>query len=656
MRPPRSWSTPAGLSPLLLTLVVGVSLATPADPARAEPLLISGGDVSRVAAAADGTVTVVRDDGAVLVGDVRRLAALPREAGAEALSETSDRLPNRLESNLDDLDVPFDEWSSWAARDLLEDDLPLTEARALRGRSSPSQQTRPVERAAARLAPAPDGVYVISGRALWFVDALTGAQRRSRVTGRIGALAATAQGRVAMVRDGAVVVSLDGGRTFHALPAGLPRDADTGAGAAPLGPIEHIAWSSDGRRLACAARESVGWCSSLGERVTRLPAHVRDLRACAGALLALTGEGLFAVSSMTAPPRRLSEPLRGQRVVCDPSGAWLVIDPGIAGAPVGPGPLGASGATNGEVHGEIHDLAFGPDGIWIASPAGLLLLPNAGAFAQVSAQGLLIESAPIRLDPPRPPPWLGLLPEFAVRASVSGSAERRDLLLMGTMTFPLGRSRPMPPAEHFLRAAQVSSAESPSVEPNPERRPTHLASPATPAALRALDAEATACLASTRRRATELAQVEPERARSLIRRAAQGAWLPELRLRVDRRLGRSESASLGSSPASTAPPLGLDTANDLRYEARAIWDLGRLIFSPDEIAAGTQALRMADMRRDLESLIVRLFFERRRLVDAAWSAERELRGQEISAELDALSDGHFSRCASHAPPQSASPP
>ncbi len=152
--------------------------------------------------------------------------------------------------------------------------------------------------------------------------------------------------------------------------------------------------------------------------------------------------------------------------------------------------------------------------------------------------------------------------------------------------------------------------------------------------------------------ATALALAEPERARSLVQRARVAAWLPEVRVRVDRRFGRSESLDVSPAPLADAPPVSLDTVDEVRYEARATWDLSRLVFNPDELAAHAEALRMADVRREVESLVIRLYFERRRLKveaattdgnDMASNLRREARIEELEAELDALTGGAFLR-------------
>ena len=200
--------------------------------------------------------------------------------------------------------------------------------------------------------------------------------------------------------------------------------------------------------------------------------------------------------------------------------------------------------------------------------------------------------------------------------------------------------------------------------PSPPPAPSPSSAPAAPKApaprLPAVDPELLrAALAgdppvdALRRAAAALAAAEPGDARSLLWRARWSALLPEVRVRVDRRFGRTESLDFGGSPEEAAlAPVGVDTINDLRYEARATWDLSRLLFNPDELGAEAQALRMADVRREVESSVIRLYFERRRLKAEALTSDAndmasrlrlDLRVQEIEAELDALTGGAFTR-------------
>ena len=153
-----------------------------------------------------------------------------------------------------------------------------------------------------------------------------------------------------------------------------------------------------------------------------------------------------------------------------------------------------------------------------------------------------------------------------------------------------------------------------------------------------------------REAAAALALAEPDRAHSVLIRARAAGWLPEIRARAERRFGRSESVDLaGAVPAA---PVGIDSDNALYYELRVTWDLSRILFNPDEIAAQFQALRTADARREIESLVIRLYFERRRLKaelaaadadDTSSDMRLELRIAEVEAELDALTGGAFTR-------------
>ena len=165
------------------------------------------------------------------------------------------------------------------------------------------------------------------------------------------------------------------------------------------------------------------------------------------------------------------------------------------------------------------------------------------------------------------------------------------------------------------------------------------------------------------RAAVALALAEPERARGFITRARAAGWLPELRFRMFRRFARTDGLTLDDTATTT--PVDVSGVDDVRYEWRATWDLSRMVFNPDELQAHAEALRMADVRRDIQSLVIRLYFERRRLLTpvrraaapsggagAAGKADdqtgeaalpeprderRRLRVEELEAELEALS-------------------
>jgi len=213
------------------------------------------------------------------------------------------------------------------------------------------------------------------------------------------------------------------------------------------------------------------------------------------------------------------------------------------------------------------------------------------------------------------------------------------------------------------RAEREASSRDPAAPPAMPRRPQAR----VPAAvLRAAFADDPP-VGVLRTAATALALAEPSRAESLIARARWAALLPELRVRLDRRYTRTESLDLEQSATDpVATPVGVDSINDMRYEWRATWDLGRIVFNPDEVGASTHALRMAEVRREIETVVIRLYFERRRLKAEALASDSpdttpEVRGeihvQEIEAELDALTGGAFSRWKASRPQDpSGAPP
>jgi predicted DNA-binding transcriptional regulator YafY len=126
---------------------------------------------------------------------------------------------------------------------------------------------------------------------------------------------------------------------------------------------------------------------------------------------------------------------------------------------------------------------------------------------------------------------------------------------------------------------------------------------------------------------------------------------------VYRRWARTEGVTL-EDPVTGAPiPVDIKSIDDVRYEWRATWDLSRIVFNPDEISAHLEGLRMADVRRDIQLMVIRLYFERRRLMaelttsasdgpspqrPATTRDKSRLRVLEIEAELDALSGGALS--------------
>lgn len=156
-------------------------------------------------------------------------------------------------------------------------------------------------------------------------------------------------------------------------------------------------------------------------------------------------------------------------------------------------------------------------------------------------------------------------------------------------------------------------------------------------------------VAEVRAAAVRRAGLDPERAAGWARRARWAGAVPELTVRVTRALARDENLAIETEAVGR---LRIATGHDLVVEARASWDLGRLVFDPAELRAAREGARLAAERLDLESEVTRLYYQRRRLQmdwildppdDPAESARRRLELDELTAALDALTGGWFSR-------------
>ena len=82
------------------------------------------------------------------------------------------------------------------------------------------------------------------------------------------------------------------------------------------------------------------------------------------------------------------------------------------------------------------------------------------------------------------------------------------------------------------------------------------------------------------------------------------------------------------------------------------WDLGNLIWNTDQTSIDVRSRLMVQLRDDIVNEVTRNFFERRRLQielltdppsDPRVQLDKELRVQELTAMLDGLTGGWFSR-------------
>jgi hypothetical protein len=602
----------------LISHLVVLLVCLAGSPAAAAWSLALAGRVERVAAAGDrvaavrgGTVILLREDGALLgrVGDVETPP-----------SHRKTRVRVRDEEDvLDLLGIDESEQESAWVEDQLDDESTLSERRAMRG--GRSTQASPRAAFAPAIAAAGQEIWIATGRGLWHVP-VDGDLVHVASRGLDGSLLAAGPGRRLLLASGdrvwLVSESEGAGRILATMPS-----------------VQHVALSSSGQRMAWASRRQVLWSNSVDEMPSQalpLPESVADVKFCGETLLLLSRSGLAVLSPEGVPELR-SARLAARHLACPSNGAgpWLAAGPDLL-LSHDEGRTWSSVPIPHRVR--VLDAAMGDRCLWLATDRGLYCSsPNEPVAGEVAGpDGTL--PVPHLVGPREASWWAAWLPRLTVRAGATVAAGRREYQTVALASFPLDA-----PRARALLVADNDEAPSP-----PVTRPVDLNIPA--------DAEAD-CLVAARAKAVALALVEPERGRSYVDRARRAAWLPELRFRMDRRFGRSESLDLPSTSTAITSPLGVDTVDDVRYEARVTWDLAKLVFSSDELAAQAQTIHMDEIRRDIEVTLSRLYFERRRLgIERLHSGSgertpalrRELRLREIESELDALSGGAFSQC------------
>ncbi|HTM21745.1 MAG TPA: hypothetical protein VL172_14585 [Kofleriaceae bacterium] len=127
-------------------------------------------------------------------------------------------------------------------------------------------------------------------------------------------------------------------------------------------------------------------------------------------------------------------------------------------------------------------------------------------------------------------------------------------------------------------------------------------------------------------------------------RARWSAALPRLSLRAR----RGTLVDRDRSSASSWVDSSLDV--DLWLEARAEWDLSRLLFDERELRAAEAARRRRQLALEVARRVTAIYFQRRRLQvtavyappdDPAAAARLRVRIDELGAQLDALTGGRF---------------
>jgi hypothetical protein len=580
-----------------------------AKPARSDWLPILPGSVARVVAARghvaalrNGEVLVLREDGNLL----------SRTSASRGRSRPTDSPSAQkvAEETLDRLEIPEIDRDTEYTDELVDGESRLAQRRSWRD--------------AARSAPE-DGVAFPAVLAASVTEIWIGNARGIYRVGNDGALA-PAFGREwqgpRMAAAGRWLL-VDKGGTLALLSTGAADPSIIQVAS----PAKHIAVSASGQRVAWAAGTDSHILGPAGRRGHQAASPVVDLVFCGETAVALLSGGVLAVPPEGEAEMRAAPP-EARRLTCAAGDAlpWLALGQGLwASSDLGqhwvllPAPEAP----------ELLDLAISDHHVWLATSAGLF----ASVDGTVPSELRSAKAGTSKRSVHRTPSWLAwLMPKVSLRAAVTVSPTGHQIEGFAFAALPLGsQTVPARPADPTPSGPAIEPARSEVAAAFPDRE--------------------VSCLPVARRKAVELAMTEPERARSYVSRAGHAAWLPELRALVSRRYGRSESLDITGSSTAPTSPLGIDTVNDIRYEVRATWDLAKLVFSSEELAAQAQALHMAELRRDIETTVNRLYFERRRLLVTRAAPQPDgvtesLRSQEVEAELDALSGGAFAACVS----------
>jgi competence ComEA-like helix-hairpin-helix protein len=149
--------------------------------------------------------------------------------------------------------------------------------------------------------------------------------------------------------------------------------------------------------------------------------------------------------------------------------------------------------------------------------------------------------------------------------------------------------------------------------------------------------------------ALKYANAHPEQIRSWLSRARKSYWLPKLATGVSPHLGHVDTAreKVGDPDILTSRE-----ARDWRFNIKAEWHLNNLVFNRDEVMLGREFLKQSLMRERILNRINEAYFERRRLQiqkrtgafqNSPEKIEAALKLQELTAELDGLTGGWFSK-------------
>ncbi len=154
--------------------------------------------------------------------------------------------------------------------------------------------------------------------------------------------------------------------------------------------------------------------------------------------------------------------------------------------------------------------------------------------------------------------------------------------------------------------------------------------------------------------AIRYAEVHPDKIKAWREAAMRKAWLPTLSLTADSNKDQNVDLDRGGTNDPDKFIIGpVEKSQD--FHAGLSWNLGDLIWNDDQTSIDTRSKLMVELRDDILNEVTHFYFERRRLQvemvmspakDLPLQVERQLRLDELTASIDALTDGYMSRSPS----------
>ena len=150
--------------------------------------------------------------------------------------------------------------------------------------------------------------------------------------------------------------------------------------------------------------------------------------------------------------------------------------------------------------------------------------------------------------------------------------------------------------------------------------------------------------------AIKYAEVHPDKISQWREAAKKKAILPDVSIGIDRNVTDLYHWEGGSTIVIDDDFLRKGKGA-IEWDATMSWDLGDLIWSSDQTSIDTRSRLMVQLRDDILDETTRTYFERRRLQikthlsppsNIEEKIEKELRIQELTADLDGLTGGYFS--------------